>query len=319
MTKLPPPVELSEPQKLALLEKIKNSAAYSKAYQDMDFMSRKDLRAVRLQLELLKPELMLREQKIRSTIVVFGSARVPSPEDARTNLRLLQESHKKDPNYKLRLAQLKTQLKMSKYYEEARRFTAIISRAQQKDKTLEFVTVTGGGPGIMEAANRGAWEMKAKSIGLNITLPHEQDPNPYISPELAFQFHYFSLRKMHFMMRAKAMVAFPGGFGTLDELFEALTLVQTGKKRPMPVVLVGRQFWNRLIDFDYLAEVGMISWEDTKLFSIVETGEEAWKCIREYWDTHQREPQVSEQVPTPAGNATIALARIMKCILRSEK
>jgi uncharacterized protein (TIGR00730 family) len=299
MTKVPPSVELTEQQKLALLEKIKNSSAYWKAYEDMEFMSRKDLRPIRLQLELLKPELVLREHKIRSTIVVFGSARVPSPEDAKRNLRLLMEmpaKEKKTASYKQRVTQVKTQLSLAKYYEEARRFAAIISQAQQKDKTLEFVIVTGGGPGIMEAANRGAWETKAKSIGLNITLPHEQDPNPYITPELAFRFHYFSLRKMHFLMRAKAMVAFPGGFGTLDELFEALTLVQTGKKRPMPTVLVGKKFWSSLINFEYLAETGMISWEDLNLFKIVETGEEAWAHIKDYWASHKREPAVPEQV-----------------------
>jgi uncharacterized protein (TIGR00730 family) len=282
---------LPEAQKLALLKRIRHSPAYSKAYEDMDFMRRKDLRPVRIQLELLKPELLLREHKIRSTIVVFGSARIPSPEDASRHLSLLRAKARspqlhQDPQLKLRIKEAKQQVALSRYYEEARRFAAIISRAQQADTRLEFVMVTGGGPGIMEAANRGAFEMKAKSIGLNITLPHEQDPNPYITPELSFRFHYFSLRKMHFAMRAKAMVAFPGGFGTLDELFEMLTLIQTGKKRPLPIVLVGRRFWKRLIDFEYLAEMGMISWEDTKLFKIVETAEQGWAHIRKFWQDH---------------------------------
>jgi uncharacterized protein (TIGR00730 family) len=149
------------------------------------------------------------------------------------------------------------------------------------------VIVTGGGPGIMEAANRGAWESGAKSVGLNITLPHEQDPNPYITPELCFQFHYFSLRKMHFLMRAKALVACPGGYGTLDELFETLTLVQTGKKRPLPIVLFGREFWKNTVNFDYLAEQGMISYEDVKLVKVVETAEEGWEHIRTFWKAHR--------------------------------
>ena len=156
--------------------------------------------------------------------------------------------------------------------------------------------VTGGGPGIMEAANRGAWESGAKSIGLNITLPHEQDPNPYITPELCFQFHYFSLRKMHFMMRSKALVAFPGGYGTLDELFETLTLLQTGKKRHLPIVLFGKEYWNRLIDFDFMAEQGMINWDDTKLFKIVEKAEEGWDHIRRFWRDHRGAAESSEQM-----------------------
>ncbi|MBI4375156.1 MAG: LOG family protein, partial [Elusimicrobia bacterium] len=261
--------ELSPAQKQELLRKIKASKAYSKAYHDLEFMSKKDLRPVRLQLELLKPELILREHKIRSTIVVFGSARLLSAHDARVQFEECQKlaaSQPKSAALKRRLKRARLRLDQSRWYEEARRFAALISRAQQADKTLEFVVVTGGGPGIMEAANRGAWETDAKSIGLNITLPMEQDPNPYISPELSFQFHYFSLRKMHFMMRAKALVAFPGGYGTFDELFETLTLVQTGKKRPLPIVLVGKSFWDRVIDFEFLAEQGMISWEDTKLF-----------------------------------------------------
>jgi len=149
------------------------------------------------------------------------------------------------------------------------------------------VIVTGGGPGIMEGANRGAWEQGAKSIGLNITLPHEQDPNPYITPELCFQFHYFALRKMHFLMRAKALAVFPGGYGTLDELFETLTLVQTGKKRPLPIVLFGKEFWKRTIDFNFLAEQGVINWDDVKLVKMVETAEEGWDHIRKFWKTHR--------------------------------
>lgn len=282
--------ELLPEEKLALLQKIRDSKAYLKAYHDTEFLGRKDLRAVRLQLELLKPELVLREHKIRSTIVVFGSARILSPEEGRRRLKAAQEDlteHPRDVDLKRRVLEAEKKLEYTRWYAEARRFSSILSKAQQQGQDLEYVIVTGGGPGVMEAANRGAWECGAKSIGLNITLPHEQDPNPYITPELCMQFHYFSLRKMHFLMRARAMVAFPGGYGTLDELFETLTLVQTGKKRPLPIVLFGRQFWKRLVDFDYLAEQGMIAREDTKLFKAVETAEEGWEHIRRFWKTHR--------------------------------
>lgn len=283
--------DLTGPQREELLKRIRASRAYAKAYEDAAFMNKRDLRPVRLQLELLKPELILREHKIRSTIVVFGSARILSPHEARVQLeaakRLSAASPKSDA-LRRRLKRAQMRVAQAKYYDEARRFAALISRAQQADKRLEFVIVTGGGPGIMEAANRGAFEAGASSIGLNITLPHEQDPNPYITPDLSFQFHYFSLRKMHFMMRARALVAFPGGYGTLDEIFETLTLVQTGKKRPLPIVLVGKEYWRRLIDFDFMAEEGMISWEDTRLFKVVEKAEEAWEYIRGFWKQHRR-------------------------------
>ncbi len=285
-----PVKELLPEQKDALIQKIRSSRAYMKAYEDVEFLSRKDLRAVRLQLELLKPEMVLREHKIRSTIVVFGSARVLSPEDARRRLQSAKEDltqAPRDVELKRRVVDAQKKVELSRWYDEARRFSAILSRAQQAGQDLEYVIVTGGGPGIMEAANRGAWECDAKSIGLNITLPHEQDPNPYITPELCFQFHYFSLRKMHFLMRAKALVACPGGYGTMDELFETLTLVQTGKKRPLPIVLFGREFWKRSIDFNYLAEQGMIHHEDVKLVKIVETAEEGWDHIRKFWKTHR--------------------------------
>jgi len=285
-----PTRELLPAQKDALLRKIRESHAYLKAYADMDFMGRKDLRAVRLQLELLKPELILREHKIRSTIVVFGSARILSGSEAQAALQVAKEAlaeHPRDVELKRLVGVAEKKVELSHWYEEARRFSTLLSKAQQTGQDLEHVIVTGGGPGIMEAANRGAWECGAKSIGLNITLPHEQDPNPYITPELCFQFHYFSLRKMHFLMRAKALVAFPGGFGTLDELFETLTLVQTGKKRPLPIVLVGKTFWKRLVDFDYLAEQGMTNWGDNKLFKMVDTAEEGWDHIRKFWKSHK--------------------------------
>ncbi|MFI5363030.1 MAG: LOG family protein [Elusimicrobiota bacterium] len=284
------PKELLPEEKEALIAKLRASRAYLKAYQDFEFMGRKDLRSVRLQLELLKPETLLREHKIRSTIVVFGSARILSPEDARRRLTAAGEAlaaHPRDAECKRRVVEAEKKVELSRWYEESRRFAAILSKAQQAGQDLEYVIMTGGGPGIMEAANRGAWESGAKSVGLNITLPHEQDPNPYITPELCFQFHYFSLRKMHFLMRAKALVACPGGYGTLDELFETLTLVQTGKKRPLPIVLFGREFWKRTVDFDYLAEQGMIAYEDVKLVKIVETAEEGWEHIRTFWKAHR--------------------------------
>ncbi len=223
------------------------------AFEDVDFLRREDLRAVRLQLEHLKPELLQQEQGIVSTIVVFGSARTP---------REGEGSH---------------------YYEEARRFAAIVSEHCQARGIRKFVITTGGGPGIMEAANRGADDVGAKSIGLNIEIPHEQVPNPYITPELCFSFHYFALRKMHFLLRAKALVVFPGGFGTLDELFDALTLIQTRKMELMPIVLVGRDYWSNVLNLDYMVEHGTISAADLDIVSRVETAEDAWQAIRDYY------------------------------------
>jgi uncharacterized protein (TIGR00730 family) len=284
------PKELLPEEKEALIHKIRAAKAYQRAYEDVDFLQRKDLRAVRLQLELLKPETVLREHKIRSTIVAFGSARILSPEDARRKLQSAQEAlaeRPRDVELRRRVTEAEKRVEMSRWYDEARKFAGLLSKAQQAGQDLEYVIVTGGGPGIMEGANRGAWEQGAKSIGLNITLPHEQDPNPYITPELCFQFHYFALRKMHFLMRAKALAVFPGGYGTLDELFETLTLVQTGKKRPLPIVLFGKEFWKRTIDFNFLAEQGVINWDDVKLVKMVETAEEGWDHIRKFWKTHR--------------------------------
>ncbi|MBI5595320.1 MAG: TIGR00730 family Rossman fold protein [Elusimicrobia bacterium] len=269
-----------------MLDKIVESPTYRKSYQDTEFLGREELRPIRLQLELLKPELALTELDIRSTIVVFGSARIHSPEDARArvaDLRRRSRLRPRDAALARSLAAAERLLGLSRYYDEARRFAKIVTKASQADKKRDFVIVTGGGPGIMEAANRGAWEAKGKSIGLNITLPHEQEPNPYLTPELSFRFHYFALRKMHFLMRAKAMVAFPGGFGTFDELFETLTLVQTSKKHGLPIILFGTDFWKKVVNFEYLAFTGVISPQDLKLFRFVETAEEAWSSIREYW------------------------------------
>jgi uncharacterized protein (TIGR00730 family) len=248
-------------------------SAYRLAFTDTTFLLREELRPVRMQLELLKPELVQTEQGIESTIVIFGSARIVSPDVAQ---RLLGDAQAAGDATALRIAE--RHVAMSRFYEEARRFAEIVTLKSKALSTPIYV-VTGGGPGIMEAGNRGAHEIGGKSIGLNIVLPHEQAPNPYITPELCFQFHYFGMRKMHFLMRSIGLVCFPGGFGTLDEMFEALTLIQTGKCRRRPILLFGREFWTQLINFDLLVQTGMISEVDLQLFRFVETAEEAWNLL----------------------------------------
>lgn len=236
------------------------SPAYALAFADEDFLCRQELRPVRLQLELLKPDMLLDEQGIESTIVMFGGARIPEPSRKET-------------------ARTKTLADLSRYYEEARKFARLMT---EKGAENENVIVTGGGPGVMEAGNRGAVDAGGKSIGLNIVLPHEQAPNEYVTPELCFNFHYFAIRKMHFLMRARAVTVFPGGFGTLDELFESLTLIQTGRMEKVPFLLFGRDFWNSIINWDALAEAGTISADDLDLFQFVETAEEAVSAL-ENW------------------------------------
>jgi uncharacterized protein (TIGR00730 family) len=248
-------------------------SAYRLAFTDEAFLLRPELRPVRMQLELLKPEMVQAERGIESTIVLFGSARIPCADDAAAALAGARELG--EP---LAITRAESRVAMSRYYEEARSFAGIVTTRTSRLATPVYV-VTGGGPGIMEAGNRGAFEVGGQSIGLNIVLPHEQAPNPYITPELCFQFHYFALRKMHFLMRSIALVCFPGGFGTLDELFEIMTLIQTGKCRKRPVLLFGREFWTRLINFELLIETGMISPDDVNLFTFVETAEEAWKVL----------------------------------------
>ncbi|MGD8963132.1 MAG: TIGR00730 family Rossman fold protein [Desulfobacterales bacterium] len=255
------------------------SASYKLAYQDEDFILRDELRPVRLQLELLKPELILQENHIKSTVVIFGSARIPDPATAEARLISAEAEYrenKKDNTLKQKVDMARRALANSKYYDEARKLGALISSNTGKDK---MVVITGGGPGIMEAANRGAHEAGIPSIGMNIVLPYEQTPNSYITPELAFQFHYFAIRKMHLLMRARALAVFPGGFGTLDEFFETMTLIQTKKVKPIPIVLFGQKFWERVINFNALVEEGTISSKDLDLFQYVETAEEAWKII----------------------------------------
>jgi uncharacterized protein (TIGR00730 family) len=252
-------------------------SAYRLAFTDIDFLLREELRPVRMQLELLKPEMIQQQHGIESTVVIFGSARILPPDEAAAQLEVVRAQGDAPA-----LKRAETALAMSRYYDEARRFAALVTTRSRTLETPIYV-VTGGGPGIMEAGNRGAHEIGGKSIGLNIVLPHEQAPNPYITPELCFQFHYFALRKMHFLMRSIALVCFPGGFGTLDELFEVMTLQQTGKVRQRPILLFGREFWTRLIDFDVLVECGMISPQDVGLFHFVETADEAWALLAAHY------------------------------------
>jgi uncharacterized protein (TIGR00730 family) len=275
-------MSVSPDQDSGFLDAILASPSYIPADRDAQFLQREELRPLRLGLELLKPELIQKEQGIQSTIVVFGSARLSDPQTAQESLQLAEGRltlAPDDPLLKQQVSVARNQLALSKYYDVAREFGRLVSSTCQIDGRCDHVIVTGGGPGIMEAANRGAADAQGKSIGLNITLPHEQRPNAYITPELCFQFRYFALRKMHFLIRAKALVAFPGGFGTLDELFETLTLLQTGKAQGLVIVLVGRAFWERLINWQLLVDDGLISANDLEFFHYAETAKEAWNLI----------------------------------------
>ena len=250
--------------------------AYRLAFQDMDFLLREDLRPVRFQLELLKPELLMDEARIASMFVFYGSARIPEPERARALVEAASTDQQRLIAERL--------LAKSKYYDEARKLAQMASRVEpDADGRRQFVVCTGGGPSIMEAANRGARDMGRDTVGLNIVLPHEQMPNEYVTPELSFRFHYFALRKMHFLLRARAVAVFPGGFGTFDEAFELLTLVQTGKVQKLPIIFFGREFWDRVVNFDALVEEGVIAPSDLELFTFCETAEEAWSCVCDYY------------------------------------
>lgn len=276
-----------EDERQTLQQRLLESPAYVLAYKDTEFLDRPELRPVRLQLELLKPELAQQAHKIHSTIVVYGSARTLPPEDAAQALAAAEAfaAGGGDPvEVAARLARARRQVDQSRYYAMAREFARLVSATCQTDKSRDYVVVTGGGPGIMEAGNRGAHDVGAKSLGFNIQLPFEQKPNPYITPELCFDFRYFAMRKMHFLMRAKALVAFPGGYGTLDELFETLTLIQTHKVARVPVILVGRSFWARIVDFDAMAEAGVISSDDVGLISWAESAAEIWAVITAFHD-----------------------------------
>jgi len=262
--------------------------------EDAEFLRRPEMRPVRVQLELLKPEFVLNEQGVSSTIVVFGGTQIVDPATARKRLDAALHARAgapEDPIRQRAVERVKRIVAKSRYYDAARAFGQLVSKCCQIDGRCDYVIVTGGGPGIMEAANRGAHDVGAKSIGLNITLPKEQLPNPYIAPELCFQFHYFALRKMHFLMRAKALVVFPGGFGTLDELFDALTLRQTHRMQDIPIVLFGKEYWSHVIDFQYLADEGVIADEHLDLVSYADTADEAWDVIAKY---HKRAADLSE-------------------------
>ncbi len=263
-----------------------SAASYRIAFADPEFLLRDELRPVRLQLELLKPELELQARGIASTVVVFGSARIADAETARALLAAAESEAGAHPADGGRARQARIARRIadkSRYYDEARRFARLISDGAATREDHRFVVITGGGGGIMEAANRGADDAGALSIGLNIVLPFEQLPNAYITPELSFQFHYFAIRKMHFLMRARALVIFPGGFGTLDELFDALTLIQSGKIKPIPVLLFGRDYWRRIIDFEAMVEEGVIAPADLDIMQYVETAEEAWRTIAAFY------------------------------------
>lgn len=257
------------------------SSSYRLAYDDLDFIMRDELRSVRLQLELLKPDLTQAEHGIKSTVVIFGSARIQGNDEAQQALQDAEQAWNENPddvNLAHNLAIARRIFTKTHYYDEARKLGAIIT-SEAKKRKYSWIVVTGGGPGIMEAANRGAADVCGKSMGLNIVLPHEQKPNPYITPELCFQFHYFAIRKMHFLMRAIALVAFPGGFGTMDELFEALTLIQTKKVKRIPVILFGQLYWEKIINLDAMVEEGAITACDRELIQYAETAEQAWQLI----------------------------------------
>ena len=246
------------------------SSAYRLAYADDEFMTSDDVRGVRFQLEYMKPELSLTQRGIRSTVVLFGGARIPEPGKAAWAAR----NDKQKRNLE----------KASKYYDEARRFAQYASLTSEALGFRDFVVVTGGGPGVMEAGNRGAHDIGAPSVGFNIVLPHEQAPNGYVTPELCFNFHYFATRKIHFLLRARAVAIFPGGFGTLDEFFETLTLIQTGRMERVPLLLFGMEFWKKVIDFGALADAGTISPEDPDLFTVVDTAEDGWNVVRQHYN-----------------------------------
>lgn len=253
--------------------------AYRLAFQDTEFLLREELRPVRFQLELLKPEMLLEEAGVGSTLVMYGSARIPAPEDAAA----LVEAAKEGSEYEQKVAQ--SLADKAKYYGEAYKLARLVSeKSIVEDGKRQFVICSGGGPSIMEAANKGASDAGAESVGLNIILPHEQAPNAYVTPYLSLNFHYFALRKMHFLLRAKAVAVFPGGFGTFDEFFELLTLIQTGKMKAMPILLFGKEFWTRVVDFEALAEEGTVSQRDLDLITWCETAEEAWDHIADFYE-----------------------------------
>ena len=282
----PKPAE-EDPGAAEAIRAIRESSTYRLADHDPEFIARADIRGARLEIEYLKADVILADQHVDHTIVVFGSTRIPEPAAARRNVETLRVAARSDPDNAellIRLATAERIMAKSHYYDVAREFGRLVGNAGRAAGTSPVVVMTGGGPGLMEAANRGAFDVGAKTVGLNIELPHEQYPNPYVTPDLCFRFHYFALRKLHLTLRAKALVAFPGGYGTLDELFEVLTLTQTRKIKPIPVVLVGEHFWRRAVDLDFLVEEGVIDPEDRELFWFAETAQEIWDGIIRWYD-----------------------------------
>ncbi|MBA3511053.1 LOG family protein [Sphingomonas sp.] len=266
------------------------SDAYKLAFQDTDFLLRPDLRPVRFQLELLKPELLLDEAKIRSMLVFYGSARIPAPDMADALVAAATDDQQRAVAERLKAK--------SRYYDVAYDLARLASRTPpDADGWRNFVVCSGGGPAIMEAANRGAVDEGRETIGFNIVLPHEQLPNRYVTPELSFQFHYFALRKMHFLLRARAVAVFPGGFGTFDEMFELLTLIQTGKVRPLPILLFGREFWSKVVDFQALVDEGVIAPHDLDIFHWCEDAGEAWDYVTRYYEEHPAPERVRTGPP----------------------
>jgi hypothetical protein len=273
------------------VERILRSPSYRRADEDVDFLNADETRGVRLQIDYLKPQVLLDRHGIEHTIVVFGGTRIVEPAAAAQEVERLRQEIRHRPEeeeLEVRLARAERILAKSRYYEVAREFGRLVGESGEGAEDCRLVVVTGGGPGVMEAANRGAHEAGAKTIGLNIDLPHEQYPNPYVTPDLCFRFHYFALRKLHFLLRAKALVAFPGGLGTLDELFETLTLIQTRKIEPIPVVLVGQEYWRRAFDIDYLLDEGVIDAEDLDLFWFAEEAGEVWEGILSWYASNGR-------------------------------
>ena len=265
------------------LNLIINSDSYKLAHEDIGFLSRDEMRGVRMLLEITKPDLILEANKILSTIIIFGGASITEESNTKKRVKNIKELIKKNPTsilLKRNLSRLENLLSMSHYYQSAMEFSKLASISNQNKNYNSDVIVTGGGPGIMEAANRGAFEANCKSIGLNISLPNEQIPNAFITPGLCFKFNYFALRKIHFVMRSIAAVFFPGGFGTLDELFELLTLRQTGMKTKIPIILFGREYWDKIINFEYLADHGLIADEHLNLFKYADSASEAWEIIK---------------------------------------
>jgi len=264
---------------------ILQSPSYRLAEYDFDFLKRDEIRHVRMMLELLKTETLLRDYNVASTVVVFGSARIVPHEVAEERLngaRLAVKNAPDDPAAKRALQRAESVLAKSHFYDEAREFGRLVSTVCQLEGRANMVITTGGGPGIMEAVNRGAFDIGCKSVGLNIELPHEQEPNPYITPDLCFKFHYFAIRKFHFILRAKALVVFPGGFGTLDELFDTLCLRQTRRMQAIPIILYGRDYWNSVLDFNAMADSGVIDDADLDLISYAESPQEAWQIIADF-------------------------------------